>query len=177
MSGRSADGVRIRAGVAADVAGIFAIYDVEVLHGTATFETVPKTLEERAAWFAAFGAGAYPLLVAVAEGTVIGWAGLSAWSVRPAYRRTAECSVYMHQAWRGRGIGERLLREVLERARKGKAVRVVVARISQPNEASNRMHARLGFKDVGTLRRCGEKFGRVLDVLLMDVHLDEGHDA
>jgi phosphinothricin acetyltransferase len=163
----------IRTATIEDLDGIFAIYDQQVLHGTATFETVTKTAEERRAWFDAHEPGKYPAIVAQEAGRVVGWAGLSAWSARPAYARTAENSVYVREDWRGRGLGRRLLEELLARAIAETPVRVVVARIALPSAVSVGLHTSLGFVPVGTLRRCGEKFGRILDVLIMQRHLDE----
>jgi L-amino acid N-acyltransferase len=164
----------IRHATSADLDGIFAIYDEQVLHGIATFETTPKTVEERIAWYGAHPQDKYPLLVATdqANNLVVGWAGLSPWSPRQAYARTAENSVYIHESGRGRGLGKALMLELIARAKRETPVRVLVARIAQPSPASVALHESLGFSRVGMLRRCGEKFGRVLDVLIMDLHLD-----
>ena len=161
----------IRAATEQDLAGIFAIYDHEVLSGICTFETTVKSPEERIEWFARHGPARYPLLVAEEGGAISGWAGLSAWSPRQAYVRTAENSVYVASSARGRGTG-RLLQELLAAAQET-PVKVLVGRIVQPNVPSVRLHESLGFKPVGVMRRVGEKFGKLLDVLIMDVHLDE----
>jgi phosphinothricin acetyltransferase len=166
----------IRLAKALDLDGIFSIYDQQVLHGIATFETVPKTHEERQGWFEAHPPAKYPALIATqdgGDGSVLGWAGLSPWSPRPAYARTAENSVYVHEAWRGKGLGKLLMRELIAMALRDTPVRVMVARIAQPSPGSVALHTSLGFKPVGTLRRCGEKFGRILDVLIMELHLDQ----
>lgn len=164
--------VTVRDATAADLDAIFAIYDEQVLHGTATFDTQPKTPAQRLEWLNAHPADMYPALVAECEGVIAGWGTLSRWSDRCAYSRTAEDSVYVHTAFRGRGIGRRLLAEIIERAKRG-GVRVVVARIVVGNPASVKLHESLGFQSVGTMRRVGEKFGRVLDVLIMDRHLED----
>lgn len=164
----------IRAASFEDLPGIFAIYDEHVLRGISTFETVPKSDGERREWFDAHQPGVFPLVVAVEGGAVVGWAGLSAWSPRQAYARTAENSVYVRGDRRGRGLGRALLRDLIEHADHDTPVRVIVARIAQPNPASVRLHEREGFAPIGLMRRCGEKFGRLLDVLLMDRHADGG---
>jgi len=158
-----------------DLAAIFAIYDEEVLRGTATFETVPRTVPERREWFDAHPRDRYPILVAEISGAVVGWGRLQPWSPRPAYARTAEDSVYVAAAARGRGVGRALLGALLERARPA-GIAVVLARIADGNPASIRLHERAGFRTVGVMRRVGEKFGRILDVALLDLHLD-GHAA
>ena len=154
-----------------DLAAIFAIYDDEVLRGTATFETVPRTAAERREWFDAHPRGRYPVIVAEDAGAVVGWARLQPWSPRPAYARTAEDSVYVAAAARGRGVGRVLLTELVRRA-PAAGIAVLLARIADGNPASIRLHEKAGFRTVGVMRRVGEKFGRILDVSLLDLHLD-----
>jgi len=161
----------LRAAAESDLPGIFAIYDEEVLHGTATFDTQPKSQAERLEWFRNDGGGRYPILVAEHEGSVAGWARLYAWSPRRAYDRTAECAVYVHRDHRGRGLSRALMEELLRRAPQG-GVQVLVARIVEGNPASLALHRKLGFQPIGVMKRVGEKFGRLLDVHLMDRHLD-----
>jgi L-amino acid N-acyltransferase len=160
-----------------DLPGIFEIYDHEVRHGTCTFDTAVKTASERSAWLAEHAGATRPALVAVEPDhggvRVLGWASLSAWSVRCAYARSAEDSVYVHRAARGRGVGRSLLAALLERAWAA-GVRVVVARIVEGNPASLRLHEAAGFSTIGIMRGIGEKFGRLHDVRLMDLHLGDG---
>jgi len=163
--------MEIRAAIESDLPGIFDIYDRQVLRGTSTFETEPKTIQERMAWFAAHPEQRYPLIVAVEDGRVVGWAGVSQWSPRPGYRRSAENSVYTHPDYFGRGIGRALMDELIKRCEQV-GIWVLIARITDDNQASIRLHEALGFQTVGTLRRIGEKFGRLLDVKVMDLHLD-----
>ncbi len=166
--------MRTRLATPDDLAGIFAIYDEHVLRGTATFETIVKTPEEKRAWLAAHGADSHPAIVAIDDaGMVAGWAGLSMWSPRQAYARTAESSVYVHPSHHRTGLGRRLMMELIETAKARTAVRVFIARIVVPAPGSIGLHESLGYRPIGTMRRCGEKFGRVLDVLLMDLHLDQ----
>lgn len=172
-------GVVIRDAVVADLPAIFEIYNEQVMHGTATFDTEPRVLPRDEAWLTARDVSRHPVIVAVdgagaaTDGEVVGWASLSQWSPRRAYDRTAEESVYVRADKRGQGLGGLLLREIVARARRpGSPVRVLVARIADSNPVSIRLHEAAGFTRIGTQRRCGEKFGRVLDVELMDLHLD-----
>jgi len=152
-----------------DLPAITEIYNQAVLRATGTFDTEPKTLEQQRAWFAAHGAG-HPVLVAEEGGKVVGWASLSPYSDRCAYARTAEVSVYIDEGARGRGHGGALLDAVL--AAGGKAgLKQVLARITDGNEASLRLHAKRGFFEAGRLRQVGEKFGKVLDVHLLQKSL------
>jgi L-amino acid N-acyltransferase YncA len=162
----------IRLATRADLPGIFAIYDHEVLHGTATAQTIPFTDDEREGWFVRHPPDLHPLVVAVEEdGFVAGWAGLSPWSPRQGYRRSAENSVYAHVSRQGRGIGRALMRDLLARALRDTPVRLVIARPSEDNLASIRLHESLGFQTVGVLRNVIEKFGRLVDVRILSREL------
>jgi phosphinothricin acetyltransferase len=166
----------IRDATRPDVPAIMEIYNEQVRHGTATFDTEPKAAADHDAWFTRHDRERYPILVAVegdpVEGDQIaGWARLHPWSDRSAYARSAENSVYVHTDWRGRGVARALMTELLARARAG-GLSVVLARIAEGNPASIRLHRSLGFQRIGTMRRVGEKFGRILDVEMMQVHLD-----
>ena len=87
-----------------DLAAIMEIYHDEVLHGTGTFDTEPLSKEKQEAWFEPHNGARYPLLVAVDDGRVLGWASINAWSERRAYDRTAEVSVYVHREHRRRKV-------------------------------------------------------------------------
>ncbi|MCC6675518.1 MAG: N-acetyltransferase [Phycisphaerales bacterium] len=157
----------IRAARESDLPGVFAIYDREVLHGTCTFDTVPKTEAERLEWFRADGGGRYPILVAEEAGRLAGWARLYQWSPRPAYARAAENAVYVDVAFRGRGVGRALMDELLRLAYAA-GIRVVIARVVEGNPASRALHEAMGFTTIGVMHQIGEKFGRVLDVRMME---------
>ena len=163
--------MQIRQATEADLPGIFAIYDHEVLHGTATFDTEPKSEAERLAWLRDDAKGKYPILVAEAGGAIAGWARLYAWSNRCAYARAAENAVYVHREHRGQGVGRALLAELIRLAPQ-RGVHVLLARIVEGNPGSLALHEALGFRSIGVMQRVGEKFGRVLDVRLMDRQLD-----
>ncbi|TVQ64071.1 MAG: N-acetyltransferase family protein [Phycisphaerales bacterium] len=165
----------IRDATIGDLPAIFEIYNEQVLHGTATFDTVPKDPERDARWLTGRNLAAHPVIVGVVGGNsggeIVGWASLSAWSDRCAYARAAEESVYIHKDHRGRGYGRTLLRAIIERGRAA-GLGVLLARIAGENPGSVRLHEELGFARIGTMRRVGEKFGRILDVEMMDLHLD-----
>jgi phosphinothricin acetyltransferase len=154
-----------------DLPGIFEIYHEQVLNGTATFDTEPKSPEAQSAWLTAHPADQYPILVADEGGHIAGWARLYPWSDRCAYRRSAENSVYVHKDSRGRGLGRTLMLNLIERSRAA-GIAVLLARIAEGNPASIALHVAMGFVHVGTMRRVGEKFGRILDVELFQLHLD-----
>jgi phosphinothricin acetyltransferase len=162
--------VVIRPAVASDLAGIAAIYDPECERGLNTMMTRARTHEEWVAWLREHEHPRYPVLVATeGEGvgaSVLGWASLSRWSEREGYARTAENSVYVHADAQGKGVGRALMLELL-RSGEAHGVRLVIARINNGNEASVRFHESLGFQTIGVMARCGQKFGRVIDVRIM----------
>jgi phosphinothricin acetyltransferase len=149
-----------------DAEAIRAIYNVEVTSSTATFDLVPRTLEEQRAWLAE-RSGARAVIVAEDAGAVRGFASLSPWRDRPAYATTVEDSVYVHREHQGRGIGRLLLEELLRTAT-AHGFHACMARIVGGHDASIVLHARCGFEVVGTEREVGRKLGRWLDVVLME---------
>jgi L-amino acid N-acyltransferase len=160
--------LKIRPARESDAAAIRDIYNDAIAKTTATFDTVPKTLSDRKKWLKAHAG--YPVLIAEHDGEVLGWASLSKWSDRCAYAGTAENSVYVAEAARGKGVGKALLAALMKAGKKAK-LHTVVARISDGNEASVRLHAAFGFERVGVVREVGRKFGRLLDVHMMQAFL------
>ncbi len=150
-----------------DAEAIRAIYNREVTETTVTFDLVPRTLAEQEAWLTA-RTGAHPAIVAVdGDGSVIGFGSLSAYRDRPAYNTTVEDSVYVHGDHRGRGVGRLVLRELI-RVGTAHGFHAVMARIVGGHQASIALHASCGFREVGVEREVGRKFGRWLDVVLME---------
>ena len=164
-----AEEVRLRPAGHADLPRILEIYNREVEVSTATYDTIPRTEAEHRTWFALHGPS-HPVLVAESGGVLAGWASLSPWSDRAAYARTVEVSVYVDEGHRRQGIGRQLLRALVEAGRE-RGHHNLLARISADNEASIRLHAELGFSVAGTLHEVGEKFGRTLDVRIMELLL------
>jgi L-amino acid N-acyltransferase YncA len=149
-----------------DAEAIRSIYNPEVLESTVTFDLVPRTLEEQLAWLQQ-RTGAHAVLVAVdGDGAVVGFGSLSSYKERAAYSTTVEDSVYVARDQQGRGIGRQLLTELVATAT-AHGFHAVMARIVGGHDASIRLHAALGFEIVGTEREVGRKFGRWLDVVVM----------
>lgn len=164
--------MRVRRFEEQDLEAVFAIYDHEVLHGTATFDTEVYDSAARARWGERHSAPRYPVLVAESDdGVVTGWASLSPYSDRCAYARASEASVYVHSDHRGHGIGRALVARLIDTAREV-GLSVLLARVTSESAASLALHESMGFQHIGTMRRVGEKFGRILDVALLDLHLD-----
>jgi phosphinothricin acetyltransferase len=161
----------LRDATLADLPRIFAIYNHEVEHGIATFDVETRRTGVDEGWLAD-REPFHPVVVAERDGEVVGWASIGPWSPRGAYRRTGEVSVYVDRAARGAGIGRALLEELVARGRELPEIHVLLARVALPNPASLAVHGAVGFSSFGIQRRCGEKLGQVLDVNLMDLHLD-----
>lgn len=163
----------IRDATAADLAAITALYGREVLNGTATFEEVPPSQDEMAARLDAVRARGLPWVTAEIDGVFAGYAYLSPFRNRNAYRYTVENSIYVAETARGHGIGRALLSAMVERAR-DMGLRHVMGVISDSatSAASIGLHARLGFEPAGTWRHAGWKFDRWIDVHVMQLDLD-----
>jgi phosphinothricin acetyltransferase len=149
-----------------DAEAIRSIYNVEVTTSTVTFDLEPRTLAVQRDWLAA-RSGAHSAIVAEQGGEVIGFASLSPWKDRPAYRTSVEDSVYVHRDHHGRGVGRLLLSRLLEIANES-GFHAVFGRIVGGHDASIGLHTALGFEVVGTEREVGRKFGRWLDVVVVE---------
>ncbi|HET9075820.1 MAG TPA: GNAT family N-acetyltransferase [Acidimicrobiales bacterium] len=158
--------VKIRLATLDDAEAIRDIYNREVLGSTVTFDLVARTLEDQLAWMDEHS-GAHPAVVAVDEqGAVCGFGSLSPYRPRPAYRTTVEDSIYVHPAFQGRGVGKGLLTELVNLAGHH-GFHAVIGRIVGGHEASIGLHRACGFEQIGVEREVGRKFGRWLDVVLM----------
>jgi len=165
--------VTIRPAEDADLPGILLIYNDAILRTTATYDTEPETLVQRATSLRERRAQHMPVLVAhAADGAILGFAALAPHSAKPGYRHTMMNSVYVASEARGLGIGTLLLAELLRRAREVGA-HVVIASIDAENEASLKLHRKLGFRKVAHLHEVGWKFGRWLDVVYMQLTLPD----
>lgn len=160
----------IREAVLEDLPAMLAIYNDAIRNTTATFDLEEQTLEERAHWFHKYG-GAYPLIVAEVNGQVAGYSSLSLFREKPAYSRTTELSIYIAEAYRGRGIGNALMTAILERARQ-LGYHAVIGGITGGNDISIKMHEKFGFELVGSFREVGFKFGSWQDVLFYQLLLE-----
>jgi phosphinothricin acetyltransferase len=158
--------VRVRLATIDDAEAIRAIYNLEVLESTVTFDLVPRSLGEQQGWLTA-RSGAHAVVVAEDGDDVLGFASLSPYKERPAYRTTVEDSVYVRRDQQGRGVGKAMLGELLTLATQH-GFHAVMGRIVGGHEASIALHQGAGFSVVGTEREGGRKFGRWLDVVVME---------
>jgi phosphinothricin acetyltransferase len=164
--------MEIRDAAEADAGGILQIYNDAVANTTAIWNEGLSSVEQRLAWLAERRQSGYPVLVAAEGADVLGYASFGAFRPWDGYRHTVEHSVYVAGVSRKRGVGHALMDGLIARAR---AMRkhVMVAGIEATNEASLRLHTRLGFAKVGHLRSVGRKFDRWLDLVFMQLMLED----
>jgi phosphinothricin acetyltransferase len=147
---------------------LLAILNESIANSTALWEYTARPLSSMTSWFEAKRAGNYPVIGALAEtGELLGFASYGTFRSYAAYHYTAEVSVYVRHDARGRGVGDRLLGELIRIAQE-RDMHVLIAGIDASNAASIALHAKHGFRAAGVLRQCGYKFGRWLDLLFYE---------
>jgi len=155
----------IRSASIKDLDGITNIYNEAISKTVATFDTEEKSIDDQKIWFQEHGPK-NPIIVAEENGNILGWAALSKYSTRCAYSNTAEISLYIKDKYQGRGIGKKLMEKIIQEGKKA-GLHVILARITEGNEKSVYLHKSVGFEHVGVLKEVGMKFGKQLDVYLM----------
>jgi phosphinothricin acetyltransferase len=158
--------VKIRAATLKDLKGITEIYNHAILNTVATFDTEIKTVQEQKKWFKEHGSK-NPIVVAESDKEIVGFASLSKYSTRCAYSDTAEISIYVKEKNRGKGIGKKLVKEIVDIGEKA-GIHAIISRIAEGNKISIHLHDIVGFKHVGIYKEVGYKFGKRLDVYLME---------
>lgn len=156
--------MNIRKAEERDLCALLDIYNHEVLYGVSTFDFTPKTEEQQRQWLFAHNIGNHPLIVAEEEGRVAGYASLSTYREKEAYRSTVELSVYVAHDFRNRGVATGLMTEILRMAREDPDIHVVVSVITSGNQVSCRLHEKFGFTFCGRIPEVGMKFGQYLSI-------------
>ena len=151
--------VTIRRADIGDIDAITSIYNEAVQTTTATFDIEPRTHEQQLRWLETHDA-THPIWIAQLDGEIVGWASLSRWSPRAAYDGTVESSMYVRQAYRGRGIGRQLKELTVDQA-KELGFHTLLAQVASESGASRHLNESLGFKVEGRIIKIGENF--VLD--------------
>lgn len=156
----------IRSATLKDLNAITEIYNEAILKTTATFDKEIKSLGEQKAWFEEHGPK-NPIIAAELEGNIVGWASLSKWSDRCAYSDTAEISLYVKEKYQGKGIGKKLMESIIKEGETA-GIHAIIARITEGNKVSINLHESAGFEHIGVMKEVGLKFGKRLDVYLME---------
>ncbi|WP_454198083.1 N-acetyltransferase family protein [Nocardia sp. Marseille-Q1738] len=154
-----------------DLPAILVIHNANIAASTAIWDTEQVGLDNRATWYRDRTGAGLPVLVADIDGEVAGYASYGPWRTKSGYRFTVENSVYVDDRFHRRGIATALLTELIERARRAGTVHAMVAAIESSNTGSIQLHERFGFRTVGVLPEVGHKFGRWMDLTLMQLTL------
>ncbi len=157
--------MEIRSATIDDAESIAEIYNHEAVKQSTVFDLRPRTLEEQRQWLKE-RSGAHSVIVAEEFGEILGFAALSPFRSRPAYSTTVECSVFVRRDRHREGIGRALLSQIIEHARRH-GFHCLISRIGDDNIASVKLHEACGFWVVGIEREVGRKFGRWLNVTVM----------
>ena len=146
-----------------DIAPCLDIYNYEVVNGVATLDLEPRTLPEWQEWFDAHKTSEHCIFVGLMDDVVVGYASLSPYRPKEAYKSTVELSIYIHQDYRGRRIATQLMAHILEIAKNDPLLHNVVSVITAGNEGSTKLHARFGFTYCGLTPQVGFKHGKYQD--------------
>lgn len=165
---------KIRPSTDSDIAAITRIYAHHVLHGTGTFETTPPTEADMAGRRADVLSKGLPYLTLEDDTGVIGFAYCNWFKPRPAYRFSAEDSIYLAPAAAGKGYGKLVLTELMAQAERAGVRRLIAVIGDSGNKGSVGVHRSCGFNQVGILPSCGWKFDRWLDVVMMERAIGQG---
>ncbi|MDR0285029.1 MAG: GNAT family N-acetyltransferase [Propionibacteriaceae bacterium] len=171
MSDGKTPEIVIRFATAGDGPALQAIFNHEVESSTASLEWYPLAGEDWQRWLFEHTRDNHVLLVAEVAGAVAGFAGYGAFRTKAGYVDTVEDSVFIKEAYRGHGLGKRLLRRLLAEAR-DRGIHAVVAAVIAENVVSVGLHHAVGFVDVAYLPQVGHKFGRWVDLQLLQIILD-----
>lgn len=156
--------MNIRTAKIEDLKEILDIYNYEVENGISTLDLHKKTYDEQKIWFDAHNKENHPLIVAEDNRKILGYASLSPYRDKEAYKTTVELSVYVSLNYRKIGVATALMSEIIRYAKKDNNTLTVVSVITSGNAASCALHEKFGFTFGGTVRRVGKKFGRFLDI-------------
>lgn len=164
--------MQIRDAVLTDLDAITAIHNHAVVHTTAIWNEDAVDIADRSAWLEERTRDGFPVLVAVDDTGVLGYASFGRWRPHSGFRHTVEHSVYVREGQQGRGIGRALMIELIAQAR-ARGIHVMVAAVESGNAASVSLHTKLGFVEAGRMPQVGAKFGRWLDLSFLQLTLDD----
>ena len=164
--------MNLREATEADLPELRDIYNHALLHTTAIWNDDVVDVENRRAWFQARATQGYPILVAEIDGRVAGYASFGDFRVQDGFRATVENSIYVIPEAQGKGVARALMAALVDRARAcGK--HVVIAAVHDDNTASMQLHQALGFRTTGVLHEAGQKFGKWVNLVFLELRLDD----
>ena len=146
-----------------DIAPCLDIYNYEVVNGVATLDLEPRTLPEWQEWYESHSDEHHPIVVGTIDGLVAGYASLSPYRTKDAFKSTVELSIYIDQEYRGKGIASKLMAHILDHAKETETLHTVVSVITAGNAASTALHERFGFTYCGLTPQVGFKHGKYQD--------------
>ena len=146
-----------------DIAACLDIYNYEVVNGVATLDLEPRTLPEWQTWYEAHQTSEHCIFVGLIDNIVVGYASLSPYRLKDAFKSTVELSIYIHKDYRGQGVATRLMERILEMAKADTMIHNVVSVITAGNEESTKLHNRFGFTYCGLTPEVGFKHGKYQD--------------
>ena len=146
-----------------DVVSCLDIYNYEVVNGVATLDLEPRTLLEWQEWCDAHQTVEHCIFVGLMDDVVVGYASLSPYRTKDAFKSTVELSIYIHQDHRGKGVASKLMAHILEHAKENDTLHTVVSVITAGNEGSTKLHSRFGFTYCGLTPKVGFKHGKYQD--------------
>ncbi|AXG74469.1 N-acetyltransferase [Flavobacterium arcticum] len=162
--------ITIKLAQLSDVAQILSIVNHAILHTTAIYDYKPRTLTDMEHWFTAKQQGNFPVLVAVQNNIIVGYASYGHFNAKEGYKYCVEHSVYVTEGYAGKGIGKLLLATLIEHAKQQK-LHTMIGLIDADNKNSIAFHEKFGFTKTGVLQQVGYKFDRWLDVQYMQLIL------
>ena len=146
-----------------DIVSCLDIYNYEVVNGVATLDLEPRTLEEWHEWYNAHRDEHHPIIVGTIDDVVVGYASLSPYRLKDAFKSTVELSIYIHQDYRGQGVATQLMERILAMAKADRMLHNVISVITAGNEESTKLHNRFGFTYCGLTPEVGFKHGKYRD--------------
>lgn len=158
--------IKIRKATIDDIQGITIIYNEAIKNTVSTFDTEEETISKQKKWFKEHGPK-NPIIVAEQDMDIVGWTALSKYSTKCAYSDFAEISLYIKKEKQGQNIGKKLIKKIVEEGKKA-GLHALIAQITERNKISIHLHESVGFHHVGVLKEAGFKFGKRLDVYLME---------
>ena len=170
MENASAQAIGIRDAVSGDAPAVAVIYNQGIADRLATLETEERTVEERRNWLLSRGPR-HPVIVAEADGCVVGFGSLNVFNPRQAYDHVADFSLYVERSWRGKGVGSQLLQALVERAKRIGFHKMVLSAFPF-NPAGVALYQRCGFRVVGVYKEQGLLDGHWVDTIIMEKLLE-----